>query len=521
MSDQPMHSTLQPSASLHSPTWLSHIRWTYVAAVIIGLGVILRLPMLPEPLTYATDYWRPADTAAIAHHFLENGFRLLYPQINWGGSGPGYVETEFQLYPFLVALLYRVFGEQLWLGRLVSLLFSVPTFAVFYLLARRILTPLAATVALFLFVISPLDLRYSATFMPEAAMLFFYVVALYLFYRYYETSSRWLLALAALSTALGILIKPTAGVVFLVFLILMFDKHGVRGLIRREVWLTGLVSLVPSALWYWHAHELYLTYGNTFGVIGGGDTKFGNLSYWLSPAFYLATARLEVKWVFDGVGLVFFVIGLIAALRHRRYILITAGVLTTGLYYLAIAHAADKPFAVHYHLVALPFAALAMGLGISTLTSYARMTGPLTAGAAVLLFLTVAWSAYIYGDLVRFGENGWARQEINCAAQVQSVVPDNSLLIISSPVESEYADRPRNYQDPTIFFYSHRYGWSLPADWHTPDKVEAYHQAGAAYFVIADGPLLESSPTLVSYLEANSVQIGPGIAAGCGVYQLH
>src|SRR5262245_7697315 len=72
---------------------------------IIILALLIRLPLLLTPLSYSSDTWRQADTASIAHNFV-GSYNLLYPQIHWGGSGPGYVETEFQLYPFIVALLY-------------------------------------------------------------------------------------------------------------------------------------------------------------------------------------------------------------------------------------------------------------------------------------------------------------------------------------------------------------------------------------------------------------------------------
>lgn len=70
-----------------------------------------------------------------------------------------------------------------------------------------------------------------------------------------------------------------------------------------------------------------------------------------------------------------------------------------------------------------------------------------------------------------------------------------------------------------IFFYSHRYGWSLAADWHTPQKVEQFHQAGAAYFIIYSKELYRSSPELASYLNENAEQIGPGIESGCAIFQ--
>ena len=57
-------------------------------------GLLCRLYNLTAPFL---DYhsWRQTDTAAIARNFYYNGFNILYPQIDWGGAGPGYVESEF------------------------------------------------------------------------------------------------------------------------------------------------------------------------------------------------------------------------------------------------------------------------------------------------------------------------------------------------------------------------------------------------------------------------------------------
>lgn len=42
---------------------------------------------------------------------------ILYPKVDWRGNSPGYAEAEFQLYNFLVAILYSLFGLYEWLGR--------------------------------------------------------------------------------------------------------------------------------------------------------------------------------------------------------------------------------------------------------------------------------------------------------------------------------------------------------------------------------------------------------------------
>src|SRR5262245_57740027 len=104
--------------------WSEGARLRGVVAATLAAALLMRVPLLLRPLTASqSDPWRQTDTASIARHFYRGGYHLFYPQVYWGGSGPGYAETEFQLHPFVTALLYGAFGERLWLGRLVSLIF--------------------------------------------------------------------------------------------------------------------------------------------------------------------------------------------------------------------------------------------------------------------------------------------------------------------------------------------------------------------------------------------------------------
>lgn len=102
----------------------------HAVLLVIAVAILIRLPLAFLPLTYSAMYvWRQADTASIAHNFVYNG-NILYPQINWGGNGPGYVEAEFQFYTYIVSRLYNWFGEQVVFGCLISLLFTVVAFVI-------------------------------------------------------------------------------------------------------------------------------------------------------------------------------------------------------------------------------------------------------------------------------------------------------------------------------------------------------------------------------------------------------
>src|SRR5690349_7270517 len=332
--------------------------------LVIFVGTLVRIPLLFTPLTFSVDIWRQADTASIAYHFYVNGYKLLYPQIFWGGNGPGYVETEFQLYPFLVSILYFFFGEHYWLGKFVSLLFSVFAWALFYLLAKKVLEDTRAAVwALAFVVFSPLYLRYSIAFMPEATVMLFYIAALFFYVHWMSTSSKSYLVLCSICTALAILVKPTSIHIGLIFALIALDKWGVKILRRGETWLSILIAITPGALWYLHARNIYLTYGNTFGLLSGGDSKFGNLIMWISPHVYLSIIYLDMKWILGYIAILPFTIGLVVGLKNRESRLVVFGIATIGLYYMIVARYSQADWGIQYHVYMLPFAGLAVGLG--------------------------------------------------------------------------------------------------------------------------------------------------------------
>jgi hypothetical protein len=95
-------------------------------------------------------------------------------------------------------------------------------------------------------------------------------------------------------------------------------------------------------------------------------------------------------------------------------------------------------------------------------------------------------------------------------------VPEDSRIIVGTESVANENGTPNNYQEPNIFFYSHRYGWSLPADWYTPDKVEEFRRDGAAYLIMPDDHIVAA---LTDYLRENTAQIGPGVESGCGIYR--
>src|SRR5579872_3675490 len=142
------------------------------------LGLVLRLHGIHNPLLDHPS-WRQGDTASIARNFALLRYNPFFPQTNYDGPPPNYVELELQIVPFLAATLYKIFGIHEVFGRLLSIAFSVATIAVIGLFARRLfISGVAGAAAAFLFAVFPGSMYYGRTFMPDTTMVFFLTAAL-------------------------------------------------------------------------------------------------------------------------------------------------------------------------------------------------------------------------------------------------------------------------------------------------------------------------------------------------------
>ena len=121
--------------------------------------------------------------------------------------------------------------------------------------------------------------------------------------------------------------------------------------------------LTPGALWYLHARNIYLTYGNTFGLLSGGDSKFGNIKMWISPHVYLSIIYLEMKWILGYIAILPFIIGLVVGL-NRGSRLVVFGIATIGLYYMYCSALLTGGLGNTISCIYVTVRGLAVGLGL-------------------------------------------------------------------------------------------------------------------------------------------------------------
>jgi uncharacterized membrane protein len=126
--------------------WLTPAR-IYAAAVAatIGVGAVLRL-------------WGYNRLSL----WLDEGFSLLYSKQEWAAAAGfhGFYSPHPPLY-FTLIKVFNIVLPDAWAGRTVAVLCGVLVLPVFYMLARRLLDPIAALIATGVFALSPIHIYYS------------------------------------------------------------------------------------------------------------------------------------------------------------------------------------------------------------------------------------------------------------------------------------------------------------------------------------------------------------------------
>lgn len=234
-------------------------------------------------------------------------------------------------------------------------------------------------------------------------------------------------------------------------------------------------------------------------------------------------ASLDVRWILAVGGIVPFLIDLGLAIRKRGPLVFILGCIVVPIYYMIVARYAQEEWGIQYHIYALPFAALGAGIGFDWLLQQLGnklrinvvVRSPYVWVGAVSLIIMAIWSVQIYKNnlLLPTGESLW-----ECAQSVTKVVPEGSLIIVGTTSRAYENVFQTIMKNPIFSSIVTATAWSLPSDWGTGEQVEQYRKDGASYLII---PYKVMPITLTTYLQDNSVQIGPGIDAGCGIYKFN
>ena len=434
-------------------------KWTLI--IIVLIAVVVRVIEIEQPFIDPWS-WRQSDVAAIARNYLENGFHFSRPQIDWAGNAEGYVGTEFPILPFIAALCYKITGVQEWTGRIQGVLFFAAALPFFFLLVRRVFGGTTAAWATFFYAFAPLSVVASRAFMPDVPSLCLALVGMYFFLVWIERNDHRALTASALLISISLLIKlPTAliGTPLLYLAVAARRKFPSQGgalskphsedggletaaprlLTSWELWLFALITLVPSAIWYWHAHRIAETF-YPYHFFGGGGFRIMN------AAWYWKIAKQTVLSSLTPVLFALAVVGAFVAPRGK-YAWILHWWLAAMVAFIFFVGWGNRH--QWYQLPLVPIAAVFAGCACQWVASRLRSHRVILALASLLLAAAFGVSSYHCAlPLYRPAAVGLR----NLGLELKEATTANALIIAA------------DNGDPTVFYYAHRKGWHFLED---------------------------------------------------------
>ena len=468
-------------------------RWWWLAVLACcAIGLLLRLKGIHAPLLDHPG-WRQGDTAAIARNFAELRYNIFFPQTEYNGAPPNYVELELQIVPYLAATLYKIFGIHEVFGRLIAIGFGVGTIAVVGFYARWLFdSAFAGVVAMVLYAIFPGSIYYARTFQPDGAMVFFLTAALYAW-------SRWIVddegrtwrggSVACALLAAAVLAKQVALIAVIPIIVLIVARGSRRFAAYRLPIAALIVSLIPLALyqpyvaahaeWHWASGIMRLH------IVPSFVHAFSNGHAFVRKAIdFIKALRMLGTTMLGPVGLVLLVAGFALPLRSKSNGVLW-GWLAGGIVYTYIVVTVER---VDYYLYPLvPLGALA---GASAIVWLAERfaTSPqrrrIAIGALAIAGLATLWlDRRLIAPYYLWNRNVYTR----------SIALDRTLAPGALIVMGHY--------DPSLMYYIRRKGWMEDPYLWTPFDEQSAIRKGARYFIAVEPKRLARNVELAHWLE--------------------
>jgi hypothetical protein len=295
------------------------------------------------------------------------------------------------LVPCLAGLAYRLAPTDVMAAQAVVLLFLGLGMAATYLLGRRLVDGTAGVVAALLFASAPFVLFSTLQFqldLPLAAMVALTVYAA-LESDGFERRG-WSVATGML-VGLGLVTKPPFVAYVVVPLVVV--AAGVRNLRRAVHALVATVLAIALSLpWYGPRLVAFPMQVGNRSFKQAAEAGAPDPATWAGLSFYPRWSATQ----FGLVGVLLFVVGLIVAVRQRRWLALAA------LLVPVVALEAIQNKNLRYTLPLLPLTAVIAGMGFSALPRRGRWIAATAMAGAVLLqasgtFLGIPWPRTVPG----------------------------------------------------------------------------------------------------------------------------
>jgi len=473
---------------------------------VIGVGV--RCSHLFQIID--TDSWREADVSSMARYFYHNGTDIFHPQIGYGGAGPGYVESEFQLYSYMIATSYKIFGFWEPTGRIISFFFGLATMLVFFKLSRFLLNERAAIIASLFFALSPILMVISIAIQSESVMFFFYVSAAYAFVRWLDKPSAKYYILTIVCTALALLCKVTAANLGILFVALILYKKNWKFLLKPNVLILGACCIIPAIAWYMYGYQFYVKYGNSLGL--SNENPWVGWDFLTSKHLSLSLLKVELAYVWSATGPLIVILALLftKVIKRDDFRLGLFWFAAVALFYIIAARTTAEEWAWYYHIFSIPSAAILIGCAVNelydkyqpqlnifnkvvadkmTIMKSRAIIGLLALFVAVFLlhsftYLTTTKQTR-YTSYARFTKQALYTTSpfYACTDSLKKLIPPDALIVANGGRKADELGYSLAVEIGYFFYWLDRKGYCISTNEQTIENLLAFKQKGVTFYL--------------------------------------
>ena len=436
----------------------------FLVIAIIAASFIVRLYKINRPVA---DWhsWRQTDTAAVARNFAKNKINLLFPQsdsflINNEKGLPNpnrYFINEFPFYNAIVALLYKQFGINTALARLVSVFFASLGNLFLYLIVRKLFDLKTAIVASLFYALNPYNIFYGSTIMPDPTFVSLSIISLYLALIWTETKKWFWTISLTITFSLAMLVKPYAIFMSLPIFYWVIINWRSKIISNWQTYFVFIVSYLPLLLWRYHIHNHPEGAFASTWLLNGDNIRFtGSFFRWI------IFDRLN-RLIFATGAFVLFVFGILKSYQSKNGSLIFVWLISVALYITIFA----KGNVTHdyYQMPIVAPGSILVALGFFGIINYSKDI------KLKLLNIVVALSLFILSFAFGWFEvRGYFN--INNPAIVEAGIKADQILPKDALVVADYSG------DPAFLYQTNRYGYPV-----VERPIAEYPKIGVNYLI--------------------------------------
>ncbi|MBN2273172.1 MAG: glycosyltransferase family 39 protein [Bacteroidales bacterium] len=439
--------------------------------------------------------WRQTQTQSTIINFYEEDMNILNPRRNDRGDTDGIFRMEFPLMQWLVACSYKIFGNHLWICRILMFLTGIfSTIGIYKLLSALFDNDILSLIGAWAFTFSPVFYYYTINPMPDNLALCCSIWGMALFFKWTRNNRLSMLLLSGLLLSLGALCKLPFIIYYAVPFVHFFPVIIKNGIDRKSglnmVVVFGFI-VFPAA---WYLTIIPQWKGNIIvkGMLSN-EESFSQILDYLQHNLISTLPELLLNYG----SVIFFLAGFYFLFRRKAYndsrfpLLLTWGTAVVA-YYLFEVNAIKK---VHdYYLFPfLPLLFIIVSYGAYNLFNQSTIGRYIT--ILLLLLLPVTCHLRIQGrwhpEKLVFNED-----LITYKQELRNAVPGNSLVVAG------------NDESRCIFFYHiGKKGWGFDNNNLTAPQLLSMIEKGAEY-LYSDSRMIDENEDIKPMLKELILETG-------------